>query len=120
MSEQEPRGPYVYQPYGSVTDPPYAKAGRLWGVGGVNLLATIKGLTKNEAERIVACLTAQPAPAREPSEAAIEAAYRLLDEGHRTHEVSAAAFSRTARWKRTRDALRAAYAIDAPREGGAP
>ena len=81
MSEKEPTGPYVYQPYGSVTHPERAKNGRLFGVGGVGFdtmgflekimpgLATlnkgvrgtvgkleIKGLTRVEAEKIVEAL----------------------------------------------------------------
>ena len=60
MSEQEPDGPYVYQPYGSVSDPERAKAKRLWGVGGVGSVhtsTTIKGLTKQEAEIVCMVLT---------------------------------------------------------------
>jgi hypothetical protein len=56
MSQQEPTGPYVYQPYGAVTHPDRAKTGRLYGVAGVDYAATIQGLTKDEAERIVIAL----------------------------------------------------------------
>lgn len=51
MNDQEPDGPYVYCPYGSLSDPAHAGANRLWGIGGFSGLATIKGLTKNEAEQ---------------------------------------------------------------------
>lgn len=57
MSEAEPKGPYVYQPYGAITNPEHNAADRLWGVGGVSSLAMIKGLTKLEAERVCKLLT---------------------------------------------------------------
>ena len=63
MSQQEPTGPYVYQPYGSVTHPDRAKTGRLYGVGGVDYAATISGLTKDEAQRVVAALDGTSAEA---------------------------------------------------------
>lgn len=65
MSQQEPDGPYVYQPFGSVTHKEHEKAGRLWGVGGVHLLTGIKGLTKGEAQAIVTALRGEPPPAGE-------------------------------------------------------
>lgn len=65
MSQQEPSKPYVYQPFGSVTHKSHAAAGRLWGVGGLSILATVQGLTKDEA-RAVATVLAADAPA--PSE----------------------------------------------------
>ena len=58
MSEQEPTGPYVYQPYGALTDPQHNEAGRLWGVSGVSMLTTIMGLTKDEAEAVCRTLKA--------------------------------------------------------------
>jgi hypothetical protein len=63
MSQQEPTGPYVYQPFGSVTHPKHAACGRLWGVAGVDLpncgmFARIDGLTKPEAEAVCAALKA--------------------------------------------------------------
>jgi hypothetical protein len=48
----------VYQPYGSISDPEHAKAGRLYGVCCISLFTTIKGLTKEEAEAVSATLTA--------------------------------------------------------------
>ena len=54
MSYHEPDGPYVYQPYGSVTHP--ERGDRLFGVGGVAPGTEIKGLAKSEAEAIVAAL----------------------------------------------------------------
>lgn len=56
MTQREPDGPYVYQPFGSVNHPEHDKAGRLWGVGGVHVLATIHGLTKPEAAAVVKTL----------------------------------------------------------------
>ena len=56
MSQKEQDGPYVYQPFGSVTNPAHDRAGRLWGVGGLSLLVTISGLTRAEAEAIVDAL----------------------------------------------------------------
>ena len=58
MSQQEPDGPYVYQPLGSVSHPAHDRAGRLWGVGGVSLLTTISGLTRAEAHAVVEALRA--------------------------------------------------------------
>lgn len=57
MSEQAPDGPYIYQPFGSVSHPEHNKAGRLWAIGGLHHLATVKGLTKEEAQRVLAALT---------------------------------------------------------------
>lgn len=44
MSEQAPKGIYVYQP-----DPP-RKDGRMFGLGGLPLTCNVKGLTRDEAE----------------------------------------------------------------------
>ena len=54
----KPEGPYVYQPLG-IKDKEHWKTGRIYGVGGVGGLldnATIRGLTKNEAESVVKAL----------------------------------------------------------------
>lgn len=56
MTPREPVGPYVFQPFGSLTHPEHETIGRLWGVGGVSLFTTITGLTKAEADAIVAAL----------------------------------------------------------------
>ena len=48
----EPREPYIYQPYGK-QEPLYWNSGRIWGIAGVSPLATIRGLTRQEAEKIV-------------------------------------------------------------------
>lgn len=54
MTAKEPTQVYIYQPYGTIdSDPLRRSSGRLWGVGGVNMLTIIKGLTKQEA-RVVA------------------------------------------------------------------
>lgn len=63
MSEQEPDGPYVYQPYGTVTHPEMGE--RLWGVGGVSLDTAIKGLTKPEARAVCDALVAERKRRRE-------------------------------------------------------
>ena len=44
----EPKKPYVYQPFGSLSHP--EKGDRLFGVSGIN--AVIRGLTKHEAEAV--------------------------------------------------------------------
>jgi hypothetical protein len=49
---KEPEGPYIYQPFGSVTHQEHASCGRLYGVAGVSILTEIKGLTKAEAEAV--------------------------------------------------------------------
>ena len=49
MTNMEPDGPYTYQPFGSVSHPNHATAGRLWGVSGVSPFTTMNGLTQDEA-----------------------------------------------------------------------
>ena len=56
MTEREPDGPYVYQPFGPVSHPDRGKTGRLFGVGGLDMQATIQGLTREEAEAVVDAL----------------------------------------------------------------
>ena len=59
MSELEPKHPYVYQPYGWATaDEDRVDSERLFGVAGVHKLATIKGLTRDEADAAVVALRA--------------------------------------------------------------
>ncbi len=65
MSEREPNGPYIYQPFGPVSHPDRKATGRFYGVGGVSMQATIQGLTKREAERIVEVLDRLSDPKRE-------------------------------------------------------
>lgn len=48
MSEQEPNGPYVYQPFAPVEK----HRGRIYGIGGLDWPTRIEGLTKGEAEAI--------------------------------------------------------------------
>lgn len=50
----EPKGPYVYQPYG-MQDKPQWESGRIYGIGGH--AATIKGLTKEEADAVCKVLS---------------------------------------------------------------
>jgi hypothetical protein len=84
MSEQSPKGPYVYQPFGSISHPNHAAADRLWGVGGVSLFTTIEGLTKDEATAIVRALQGEPdgaALVREAYERGARDLADWLDEG---------------------------------------
>jgi hypothetical protein len=62
--KSEVKRPYVYQPYGFVTaDEDRVFAERLFGVAGVHLMATIKGLTRDEADAVcVALRELQEAP----------------------------------------------------------
>lgn len=53
--KEEPKGPYVFQPYGA-QDKAHWDAGRIYGVGGIHPLITIKGLTKEEAFRVIETL----------------------------------------------------------------
>lgn len=48
-----PDGPYVYQPYGSISHPSHNEAGRLWAIGGLSSFTQIKGLTREEADAIL-------------------------------------------------------------------
>ena len=57
MSDIEPQEPYVYQPFG-MQDKEHWTTNRIYGVGGVPL-ATIKGVTKEAAEKIVEILKAE-------------------------------------------------------------
>ena len=53
MSQKAKKYPYIYQPYGAVT---HHNKDRLYGVGGVHRDATVKGLTKAEAEAVASLL----------------------------------------------------------------
>lgn len=50
MSETEPTRPYIYQPFG-MQDVAKWNAKRIYAIGGLNHLATVEGLTKDEASR---------------------------------------------------------------------
>ena len=56
MTEQKPDGLYIYQPYGPASDPDRVESKRFYGVGGVDTLAEIKGLTKAEAKIVAEAL----------------------------------------------------------------
>jgi len=71
-------GPYVYQPFGSVTHLEHNKAGRLWAVSGLHHLARIEGLTKAEAEGIVQLLRT-PTPSAPAIRALLSDAFESLD-----------------------------------------
>lgn len=59
MSDQKPDGPYVYQPFGMKERAHWdAEPKRVYAVGGMDPLATVNGLTKYEAQTIVAALRA--------------------------------------------------------------
>lgn len=58
MSDFEPKAPYIYQPYG-YQDREHWASNRIYAIGAINPLATIKGLTREEAERVLAALTDQ-------------------------------------------------------------
>ena len=56
MSEHTPAGVYVYQPFGFQHAARWA-ARRIFGVSGVDPLATIEGLTRAEADACAAALS---------------------------------------------------------------
>lgn len=55
MKQPKDNNPYVFQPHG-ITDPFYRQEKRFYGVGGLSVVADIKGLTREEADCIVAAL----------------------------------------------------------------
>lgn len=59
MSDQEPRGPYVYQPFG-MQHKEHWEAGRIYAVASADPLARIEGLTKTEAKAVCAALATRP------------------------------------------------------------
>ena len=56
MSDAEPTMPYIYQPYG-IQHPQWWSDGRIYGVRTPDWRVEIKGLTKDEAQRVLACLS---------------------------------------------------------------
>lgn len=54
MSDKEPKGLYVYQPFG-MQNRGHWTAGSIYGVGGLEW-ATIHGLTKSQAEAVLKAL----------------------------------------------------------------
>jgi len=58
--DKKPDKPYIYQPYGS-QDEVHWGVRRIYGIGGVSVLATIKGLTKDEAELMLEAILSPPA-----------------------------------------------------------
>lgn len=50
--QEEPKEPYIYQPYG-MQDKYYWDTKKIYGVAGCGLFTTIKGITKDQAEKIV-------------------------------------------------------------------
>lgn len=57
MSDIQPKKPYVFQPFGTFSHPGHARVGRLHGVSGVSVYATITGLTKDEADVVADALS---------------------------------------------------------------
>lgn len=53
MSSREPNGPYVYQPFGSVQNMNLDRPEGIYAIGGLPPGVTIKGLTKDEAVRLL-------------------------------------------------------------------
>jgi len=70
MTETAPAGPYTYQPFG-VQHPGHWKAGRIYAIGGLPELATVRGLTKDEAHKVLLALT-------DDTDALVEAANAAL------------------------------------------
>jgi hypothetical protein len=56
MSQSEPNGIYVYQPFGIQDGKERWSLGLIYGVGGLPNLTRIEGLTKDGAERVAAAL----------------------------------------------------------------
>ena len=56
MTDKAPKGPYVYQPYGTGWNPERTKAGRLYAIGGLPPFAVVDGLTRVEAEALLETL----------------------------------------------------------------
>jgi hypothetical protein len=57
MSDQELKGPYIYQPFG-MQDEVQWQARRIYGIAGLPL-TTVKGLTRTEAEKILEIFTVE-------------------------------------------------------------
>jgi hypothetical protein len=58
MSQHEPEGLYIYQPFG-IQNPVHWASGRIYGIGGMPLPTTLTGLTRPEAEAILAALSGE-------------------------------------------------------------
>lgn len=52
MSARAPDHPYIYQPFGMQNEDHWA-AGRIYAIGGLSPLVTIKGLTREEADTLL-------------------------------------------------------------------
>ena len=59
MSDHEPKFPYIYQAYG-IQRPQWWNEGRIYGVGHPDWHVEIKGLTKDEATRVLAAISNVP------------------------------------------------------------
>ena len=64
MSETAPEGPYIYQPFG-VQNPEHWKSKRIYAIGGLSEFATVTGLSKDEANRILVGLNGEGNPVTE-------------------------------------------------------
>lgn len=56
MSEQEPKGIYVYQPFGIQDGNERWNLGLIYGIGGLPNFTRIEGLTKDGADRVLKAL----------------------------------------------------------------
>ena len=80
MTQAEPTGIYVYQPYGMQDRARWA-AGRIFGVGGLPLGATVDGLTHAEAQAVKAALESGQPPARQERAALFVSGFFWLASG---------------------------------------
>lgn len=49
----EPDEPYIYQPFGALTNPEHKEADRMYGISGMGFYTDIKGLSKKEAKKLL-------------------------------------------------------------------
>ena len=75
MSEDGPKGVYIYQPFGIQDGKERWNLGLIYGVAGLPMHTTIKGLTKEGAERVAAALR------HEHSDECIDASGRCMITG---------------------------------------
>ena len=66
MSQSGPKGPYIYQPFGR-QDREAWMLGRIYGVAGISIVTIIHGLTKEEANAVLAVLAPKVGPYLDPT-----------------------------------------------------
>lgn len=69
MSNIERNEPYVYQPF-EIQDKGAWVAQRIYGISGVSMVTTINGLTKPEAEAVLAALKTFNSPPKDEAQTA--------------------------------------------------